>query len=629
MEKVLDALNAKIIAANKHQDLFLKYKTLRTDEDRIMFTLNVMLEYNIIPQVCDNKKDAKESEKLREQGNKLFISTPLKNYTCVEALKLYTKSIAYAPYPSEQLALAYANRSAVLIKLHKYKLCIQDIDRTLALAYPNNLRAKLYVRKVECLNALKNPNIEDTIKEAQYWLEKISLDNRKKLNEKLKSIKNMLPSQKFKKEKFMKQAPLPKIKTHNIEVPCASDAITIKYNDKYGRHIVATRKINPGEVIAIEKPYSLILTPDNIHTHCSNCLEVSWANIPCEYCTYAMYCSEECKAMEWKKYHDIECTIFPSMLKMNFVKLDLFSLRLAIQAVREATSIQELKKELEEVDSCEDPRTKGFSKNGIFLSDKYRSLLGLITNTEKRSVQDLFRRSLDASFILYFLATCSNMFGNPLKKDLSVLIKNDNVIFIGGLILRHQQLIPSNIHSFSEECGLDAVERGIAAMPFFSLINHSCNPNILRHSRSNCMIIYVMYPIKKGEQLYDNYGQHYAITPKEERQKELLKQYYFKCNCLACQEDWPLYYNLKSFKSLIKKKEDENKINHVLRKFNNYVDIATEGNISDKHIIDDLLKMIEVLYDLVPMPCEEMNNVVETLKRVYDLNGNRFEIPDL
>lgn len=629
MEKVLDALNAKIIAANKHQDLFLKYKTLHTDEDRIMFTLNVMLEYNIIPQVCDNKKDAKESEKLREQGNKIFISTPLKNYTCVEALKLYTKSIAYAPYPSEQLALAYANRSAVLIKLHKYKLCIQDIDRTLALAYPNNLRAKLYVRKVECLNALKNPNVEDTIKEAQYWLEKVSLDNRKKLNEKLKSIKNMLPSQKFKKEKFMKQAPLPKIKTHNIEVPCASDAITIKYNDKYGRHIVATRKINPGEVIAIEKPYSLILTPDNIYTHCSNCLEVSWANIPCEYCTYAMYCSEECKAMEWKKYHDIECAIFPSMLKMNFVKLDLFSLRLAIQAVREATSIQELRKELEEVDSCEDPRTKGFSKNGMFLSDKYRSLLGLITNTEKRSVQDLFRRSLDASFILYFLATCSNMFGNPLKKDLSVLIKNDNVIFIGGLILRHQQLIPSNIHSFSEECGLDAVERGIAAMPFFSLINHSCNPNILRHSRSNYMIIYVIYPIKKGEQLYDNYGQHYAITPKEERQKELLKQYYFKCNCLACQEDWPLYYNLKSFKSLIKKKEDESKINHVLRKFNNYVDIATEGNISDKHIVDDLLKMIEVLYDLVPMPCAEMNNVVETLKRVYDLNGNRFEIPDL
>ncbi|XP_071870834.1 SET and MYND domain-containing protein 4 [Bombus fervidus] len=631
MEKVLHTLNAKIIAANKHKYLISKYKTLCTDEERIVFSLNVMLEYNIIPQACGDIKDAKESEKLREQGNKLFVSTLLTNHTCVNALKLYTKSIAYAPYPSEQLALAYANRSAVLIKLHKYELCIQDIDRALALTYPDNLRAKLCIRKVECLNALEHPHMEDAIKEAQYWLEKMSLDdiNRKKLSKKLNNIKYNLASQKLKKQNTIKKPPLPKIKTHNIEVPCASDAVTIKYNEEYGRHIVATRKIRPGEVIAVEKPYSLILTPDNIHTHCSNCLEVSWANIPCEHCTYAMYCSEECKVIEWKKYHDIECAVFPSMLKMNFVKLDLFSLRLAIQAVREATNIQELRKELKEVDSCVASRTKGFSKNGTFPSDKYRSLLGLVTNTEKRSVQDLFRRSLDASFILYFVATCTNMFGNPLSKDLSVLIKNADVTFVGGLILRHQQLIPCNIHSFSEECELEAVERGIAAMPFCSLFNHSCNPNTFRNSRSEYNIIYAVYPIEEGEQIYDIYTQHYAITPKAVRQKKLLKQYYFKCNCLACQEDWPLYYDVKSFRDLVTKEEDKNRIRHVLRKFNRYVNIATEGNISDKHIVDDLLKMIEVLYELVPMPCEEMNHVVETLKRVYDLNGNRLEIPEL
>lgn len=631
MEKVLNTLNRKIIAANKHQDMINKYKALYTDEERVIFSLNVMLEYDIIPQASGDIKNAKESEKLREEGNKLFVSIPLKNRTCVDALKLYTKSIAYAPYPSEQLALAYANRSAVLLKLHKYELCIQDIDRALALKYPDNLRAKLYVRKVECLNALRHPCMEDGINKAQYWLEKMSIDdiNRKKLNEKLNSINHNLVSQKFKKQNILKQLPLPKIQTHNSEVPCASEAVTIKYNEEYGRHIVATRKIRPGEVIAVEKPYSLILTPDNVHTHCSNCLEVSWTNIPCEYCTYSMYCSEECKAMDWKKYHDVECAIFPFMLKMNFVKLDLFSLRLAIQAVREATSMQELREELKEVDNCDDPRTKGFSKDGTFPSNKYRSLLGLVTNTEKRSVQDLFRRSLDASFILYFLATGTNMFGSPLSKDLSMLIKNADVTFVGGLILRHQQLIPSNIHSFSEEYGLEVVERGVAAMPFFSLINHSCNPNILRHSRSEYMIIYAMYSIKEGEQLCDNYTQHYAITPKAVRQKELLKQYYFKCNCSACEENWPLYHNLKSFTNLVKKKEDQNKINHALRKFNRYVDIATEGNISDKHILNDLLKMIEVLFELAPMPCKEMNNVVETLKRVYDLNGNRFEIPQL
>ncbi|CAL7933352.1 unnamed protein product [Xylocopa violacea] len=321
-----------------------------------------------------------------------------------------------------------------------------------------------------------------------------------------------------------------------------------------------------------------------------------------------MYCSEECKAMEWTKYHDAECAVFPSMLKMNFGKIDLLSLRLAIQAVREATSIEELRKELKEVDSWDDPRTKGFCKNGIFASDKYRSLLGLVTNTEKRSVQDLFRRSLDASFILYFLATCTNMFGSPLQKDLSMLIKNVDVTFVGGLILRHQQMIPSNVHSFSEERDLGVVERGTAVMPFLSLINHSCSPNVSRHSRSKHIVMYAIYPIEKGEQIFDNYGQHYAITPRNERQKRLLKQYYFECNCLPCQEDWPLYYNLKSF-----------------TKMNKYVDIATEGNILDENIVDGLLKMIEVLYDLVPMPCEEMNDVVETLRRVYDLSGNRVE----
>lgn len=86
---------------------------------------------------------------------------------------------------------------------------------------------------------------------------------------------------------------------------------------------------------------------------------------------------------------------------------------------------------------------KGFSKNGIFESNKYRSLLGLVTNTERRSVPD---RSLDASFILYFLATSTNIFGSPLKKDLSVLVKNSDVTFVGGLILRHKQMIPCNFH---------------------------------------------------------------------------------------------------------------------------------------------------------------------------------------
>ncbi|XP_072760205.1 SET and MYND domain-containing protein 4 isoform X2 [Anoplolepis gracilipes] len=590
MDKIMEILNARIVAENKHQELTDRYKKLKTDQERVIFTLNVMPEYDLVPSTTCAPKNAKESEKLREQG------------------------------------------------LHSE--CIQDIDRTLALNYPDDLRAKLYVRKTECLIILRSSSVEEILKEAQHWLDKMSLnnENQKKLQSKLdilhktvqteQSVKDNLTRTEVKKPE--NEPPLPTIASYNDEVPCASDAVAVKYSTHYGRHVIATRNICPGEVIAVEKPYTLLLTQHNMQTHCSNCLKVCWANIPCNYCTYAMYCSEECRYAEWKKCHDIECAVFPALIEYEYYNLDLLSVRLAVLALREAGGMKELRTMLEKLDKCDDPRTKGFSDDGKLHSDKYISVYSLVTNTEKRPVADLFRRSLDTCFILYFLATRTVIFDAKLPEDLRLLAKNDDVTFFGSLILRHQQIIPSNMHSFGEEQGMEHVERGIAAMPFFSLINHSCDGNVLRHPRSKHIVMYAMYPIRKGEQIFDNYGQYFALMPRVMRQQKLFKQYFFTCYCVPCQENWPLYTELLSFKTLVKKAEDKAKIKKALRKFNMYVDLATESNVQDKpHIIEDLLNMVKVLHNYAPMPCKEMNNVIETLKRVYNLNGNRFEIPQI
>ncbi|XP_076655257.1 protein-lysine N-methyltransferase SMYD4 [Halictus rubicundus] len=595
MEKILHTLNAKLLATNTLKEVNRTFKTLCTDEERVKYTLYLMSKYDIIPQEHCDVKSVKESEEFRAQGNKVFVSKPLTSTSCVDALKLYTQSIAHAPCSSEQLALAYANRSAVLFKLHKYEECIKDIDRALALPYPDNLRHKVNTRKTECLKALRR--------------QKMFSDN----TDKSKLDNDLYPL---------------KIKTYNSEISCASDAVNIKYSENYGRHVVAARDIDMGEVIALEKAYSTLLDRKKLHVHCSHCLEVCWANIPCNSCTYAMYCSEECRAEEWEKYHDIECAVFPSLLNMDFLKMDLFALRLAIQAVRES-SIDALRKELVEVDSHNDPRTKGFSKNGIFESDKYRSLLSLVTNTEKRSVSDLFRRSFDSCFILYFVVRCTNMFGSRLKDDLSLLKMNPDVTFFGGLLLRHEQMIPSNCHTSMELCELDTVSRSTFALPFCSLINHNCNPNIIRLSRGKEMMVIALYPIKSGEQVFDSYGQHYAITPKADRQKHL-QQYLFNCHCLTCQEDWPLYYGLQSYKTLVTVSENVKKIDKALQNLTKYIDIVYEGNMADNpHVLFDLLQMMKLLYYTVPMPCMEMNGVEETVKRIYDLQGNKFELPKL
>ena len=49
-----------------------------------------------------------------------------------------------------------------------------------------------------------------------------------------------------------------------------------------------------------------------------------------------------------------------------------------------------------------------------------------------------------------------------------------------------------------------------------------------------------------GEEILDNYGYHYAVMPREERQRKLQSQYYFQCGCVACRETWPVYTGLST-----------------------------------------------------------------------------------
>jgi len=78
------------------------------------------------------------------EGNKSFNR---KNNT--EAISHYTKSIAVASNDSEELAIAFTNRSAMFFQLKKYNFCILDIDRALN-NYPDTLKSKLFERKGKC-----------------------------------------------------------------------------------------------------------------------------------------------------------------------------------------------------------------------------------------------------------------------------------------------------------------------------------------------------------------------------------------------------------------------------------------------------------------------------------------------
>ena len=108
----------------------------------------------------------------RTQGNHLFS---LKDYKA--AVQSYTRSIETCPLEnSEQLGIAYANRSAALFFLNLYEDCVEDIDLALKNNYPAHLQHKAFVRKAKCFKQLGDTTaVQSTILQIEESFQNMAL----------------------------------------------------------------------------------------------------------------------------------------------------------------------------------------------------------------------------------------------------------------------------------------------------------------------------------------------------------------------------------------------------------------------------------------------------------------------
>jgi hypothetical protein len=118
-----------------------------------------------------------------------------------------------------------------------------------------------------------------------------------------------------------------------------------------------------------------------------------------------------------------------------------------------------------------------------------------VTNTKQRGVGDLFKRALMACYLLKILEMTPFFYnGGSDPHNVKIIDK----VTMGAVLLRHLQNLPCNAHEVTElelgpspsTSGLshgnsprDATvhEIGAAAFATLSLINHSCDPNVVRH----------------------------------------------------------------------------------------------------------------------------------------------------
>jgi SET and MYND domain-containing protein len=222
-----------------------------------------------------------------------------------------------------------------------------------------------------------------------------------------------------------------------------------------------------------------------------------------------MYCSEECHTSSWISNHYIDCPLLGVLQKLEIGKMGFLALRIIIKVCK-GQNLESMLKSVED-DGKWNERNKGFNDDGTYSSSDYSPIYWLVGNTEKRSVGDLFRRAVIAACILKCLETMTDFF--PLDTT-SPSESSRQKRLVGGLLLRHLQNLPCNAHEVSELVGIEAendredmsmwksIEIGAAAYAMLSLVNHSCDPNVVRHScRGDTAVLRAIRPIARGEQV--------------------------------------------------------------------------------------------------------------------------------
>ncbi|KAL7306415.1 hypothetical protein TKK_0001832 [Trichogramma kaykai] len=635
MEKLKTTLCERITNQGQVKEMSVNFESMKSDELRVSMVMSMCLIFDITPycallqknksNVCTgiHKLNDYKSKEFKNEASRLF-SKQNKSYEEIwKSWILYNKAIAHSPKDSKNLALSYACRSSLSYSQRKFEECLTDVDRALKLVEcTDKIIGKLLCKRLECgLFLGKISIVNESIEKIKSWVDiaKLPDEEVRRYSEKIKKTEKDFhtfpnkysPNDKKIEEKKILDFP------RNKSIPCASSAISLKYDDIFGRYVVANRRIYPGEVIAVEKSYCAVLSEENDFTHCSHCLQFCWSLIPCEYCVNTMYCSEKCKEESWVQYHDILCSELHCYKKLGISNLVLLSFKAVIKAMRQAGSIEKLKLEIEKTDSL-DPLKKGFSQDGIFNSESYATFYQLTTNTHKREVEDLFEKALITCQIIFHACVCTELFGKRFSPSWKEINDDSNVLFFGGLILRNMQLIESNAHSHSEERQSIPHVIGHDILPFLSLFNHSCNPNVSRVSSKDGTILFAILPIEEGEQLFDQYSCIHSMQTKEER-TSVLKQYHFDCQCSACLNDWPLYENLKSIKDL---SPDVDSI--MQQNLNDLQEICNFVHSEEFHDKPDLstkvAKIIDYLAQKVSMPCSEICVAVETLKQLFLIN---------
>lgn len=535
------------------EEEFQEFSKQQTDYDRIRYCWTLPALHKTMKSFRPSYrgKSADDSAKRREQGNEAFKE---KDYR--KALVMYNQSVAYAPYSSllekTTLALALANRSAVLVHLKEYRLAVRDIQLSLQSNYPEKQRYKLYDRMGYCHQQLGEPakaRVAYTVALdclAESDLELHALENWRQTVEKSRS--KLASSSNPSNQPTTTVNELPELLGGaHPTIPNASRNLSLKVDDNCGRYYVAADDIKPGQTLVCEKPYAACLLPGKFTSHCHHCFVRLIVPLACVTCRGVFYCSVECRDEAGSTYHQYECGIVDILTASGSSILSWIALRILTKG------------KLEDFLAAREQLEKG---DGMRLAqqraDDYSCIYHLATLSHLRSDKDFFDRTFMALFLFQCLRA-SGFLPTRHRYEEDALNITDDEIFVASLLLRHLQLLQFNAHEIHEFVQLNEKNMrstktayiGVGIYPTVAFFNHSCRPDVARYFLGTAMVITSSRSIRRGQMVAENYGPIFTHKHLADRQQSLLGRYWFQCQCPACKNDWPIYDGMPDMESVL------------------------------------------------------------------------------
>ncbi|KAJ6220637.1 hypothetical protein RDWZM_006449 [Blomia tropicalis] len=299
-----------------------------------------------------------------------------------------------------------------------------------------------------------------------------------------------------------------------------------------GIQICTTEPVEERSMIFRERPYSMAIVAINQYSVCHFCgRDVRSRFWPCTQCNQMVYCGQKCLEFDWNLSHQYDCGIISYWIGQSKSTLHILRLlnRLGINTILELLDEDKSKYDLVSYRNSQVQRfTAEHDKSLELLKQTYMTQMNLMDHSSDYGVEFLPQNMIDAIECVFHACMAQGIKFDDIPRD-----KMNQLIV-------HSLVAIRRIHTNGFRWTANDESYGSIATCYYmlaSLFNHSCDPNC--EWSIDCGYIYIRAKrkIEANEEITFSYGVDQDTEYFETRQRRLLEDYFFLCNCSACVDE--------------------------------------------------------------------------------------------